>query len=48
MTLGARFVWMQVGIRDAVAAARVRDQGGLIVMGRYLMVEHGRLGRQAG
>jgi predicted CoA-binding protein len=48
MTLGARFVWMQVGIRDDAAAARVRGQGALIIMGRCLMVEHGRLGRQAG
>jgi predicted CoA-binding protein len=36
---------MQVGIRDDAAATRVREAGGLIVMGRCLMVEHGRLSR---
>ena len=41
--LGVRFIWMQVGIRDEEAASRVRARGGLIVMGRCLMVEHARL-----
>jgi predicted CoA-binding protein len=43
--LGVRFVWMQVGIRDEDAAARVRARGGSIVMDRCLMVEHARLVR---
>jgi predicted CoA-binding protein len=43
--LGVRFVWMQVGIRDDAAAERVRARGGLVVMGRCLMVEHARLAR---
>lgn len=41
--IGARFVWMQVGIRDEAAAERVRAQGRAIVMDRCLMVEHRRL-----
>lgn len=43
--IGARFVWMQVGIRDEAAAERVRAQGRAIVMDRCLMVEHRRLAR---
>jgi predicted CoA-binding protein len=43
--VGVRFVWMQVGIRDEAAAAKVRAQGGEVVMDRCLMVEHRRLFR---
>jgi predicted CoA-binding protein len=45
-TLGVRFIWMQVGIRDDEAAERVRARGGFVVMGRCLMVEHARLPRR--
>jgi predicted CoA-binding protein len=45
-TLGVRFIWMQVGIRDDEAAERVRTSGGFVVMGRCLMVEHARLPRR--
>lgn len=41
--IGARFVWMQVGIRDEAAAERVRARGCAVVMDRCLMVEHRRL-----
>jgi predicted CoA-binding protein len=41
--LGIRFVWMQVGVQDDAAAARVREQGCAVVMNRCLMVEHARL-----
>lgn len=43
--VGVRFVWMQVGIRDEAAAAKVRAQGCEVVMDRCLMVEHRRLFR---
>jgi predicted CoA-binding protein len=42
--LGAACVWMQVGIRDDAAAARVRAKGCAVVMDRCLKVEHARLG----
>jgi predicted CoA-binding protein len=48
VVLGARFVWMQVGIRDDAATGRVCAQGGLMVMNRCLMVEHARVMRKAG
>ena len=42
--MGARFIWMQVGIEDAAAAQRARAAGCSVVMNRCLMVEHRRLG----
>jgi predicted CoA-binding protein len=42
--MGARFIWMQVGIEDAAAAERARAAGCSVVMNRCLMVEHRRLG----
>ncbi len=41
--IGARFVWMQVGICDDAAAERVRARGCAVVMDHCLMVEHRRL-----
>jgi predicted CoA-binding protein len=41
--MGARFIWMQVGIEDAAAAERARVAGRSVVMNRCLMVEHSRL-----
>ena len=41
--VGARCVWMQVGIRDDAAAARARACGCAVVMNRCLKVEHARL-----
>jgi predicted CoA-binding protein len=42
--IGARFVWMQMGIRDDAAAARAEARGCTVVMDRCLKVEHARLG----
>jgi predicted CoA-binding protein len=38
-----RVVWLQLGIRDDVSAARLRDAGITVVQNRCLMVEHRRL-----
>ena len=38
-----RAVWLQLGIRDDVSAARLRAAGMLVVQDRCLMVEHARL-----
>lgn len=41
--MGAKFLWMQLGIRNKEAAARARDAGLEVVQDRCLMVEHRRL-----
>ena len=43
--LGIKRIWMQIGVRDDAAAARVRAQGCTIVMNRCLKIEHGTLCR---
>lgn len=41
--IGARAIWLQIGIVNE-AAATIADEGGLdVVMDRCLMVDHGRL-----
>ena len=42
--LGARAVWMQLGVIDQEAAARARAAGLVVVMDRCPLVEWGRLG----
>lgn len=40
--LGARAIWMQLGIVDAAAAARAEKAGLRVVMDRCMLVEHRR------
>lgn len=42
--LGARSVWMQLGVMDAEAAARAREAGLIVVMDRCPLIEWRRLG----
>jgi predicted CoA-binding protein len=42
--LGARVVWMQLGVMDAAAAERGRAAGVTVVMDRCPVIESGRLG----
>lgn len=46
--LGARTIWMQLGVVDRAAAARARDAGVTVVMDRCPVIEHGRLGPLGG
>lgn len=41
--IGAKAIWMQLGIRDDAAAQRARDAGLIVVMDRCMKTEHRRM-----
>ena len=45
IAIGAKVVWMQLGIRNDAAAKKFAEAGIKVVQDRCLMVEEGRLGR---
>lgn len=45
ITIGARAIWMQLGVINEAAAARAKEAGLLVVMDRCMAIEHRRLMR---
>jgi O-acetylhomoserine (thiol)-lyase len=45
IAIGAKVVWMQLGVSHDEAAARAREAGLLVVMNRCPKIEFGRLGK---
>ena len=48
IAIGAKVLWMQLGVRNDEAAARARDAGLEVVMNRCPKIEFGRLGGELG
>jgi len=48
IAVGAKAIWLQLGVIDYGAARRARDAGLLVVMDRCIMVEHRARGRGSG
>jgi uncharacterized protein len=46
VAVGARVIWMQLGLEHPEAAARARAAGLQVVMNRCLKIEHAQLGLQ--
>ncbi len=44
IAVGAKVIWMQLGVRDDHAAARAREAGLTVIMDRCPKIEMGRLG----
>ncbi len=43
MAVGARVIWMQLGLESAEAAAKARAAGLQVVMNRCMKIEHAKL-----
>ena len=48
LELGVPFIWMQLGLRHAEAAARAEAAGATVIMNRCVKIEYGRLHGELG